>query len=173
MDMTSTGLTLMRLTLIRLTLIRFLQFNWIIFALIDRSLKDLLCLEYDLFHWGGKLGCALGGQRMGLFFVVEKGAPYPHPYHKDRLNILVFLSPSLCTKRSILSGQGNSTNTVIKRTPNKTWHHLSWNNKRSVVTQNTKCSDLSLIYNTRKKVFKLGKIEVVQAIGVAMYSAWI
>jgi len=34
-------------------------------------------------------------------------------YHKDRLNNSVFLSPSLCTKRSILLGRQNSTNGEI------------------------------------------------------------
>ncbi len=33
-------------------------------------------------------------------------------YRKDRLKILVFLSPTLCTKRYILFGQGNLTNAV-------------------------------------------------------------
>ena len=36
-------------------------------------------------------------------------------YRKDRFNNLVFLSPSLCTKRSLLSGRGNLTNAVFKR----------------------------------------------------------
>jgi hypothetical protein len=34
-------------------------------------------------------------------------------YRNDRLNNLVFLSPSLCTQRSILSGQGNSTDLMF------------------------------------------------------------
>jgi hypothetical protein len=36
-------------------------------------------------------------------------------YHKDRLNNSVSLSPSLCTKQSILFGQGNLTDTLYKR----------------------------------------------------------
>jgi len=35
-------------------------------------------------------------------------------YRKDRLNNLVFLSPSFCTKLSILFGQGNSTDAVLQ-----------------------------------------------------------
>ncbi len=35
-------------------------------------------------------------------------------YRKDRLNNLVFLPPSLCTKWSILFGQGNLTDAVYK-----------------------------------------------------------
>jgi len=40
-----------------------------------------------------------------------------YKYRKDRLKNSVFLSPSLCTKRSILSGQGNLTQAVFKRMP--------------------------------------------------------
>ncbi len=36
----------------------------------------------------------------------------PKYYGKDRLSNSVFLSPSLCTKRPILFGRGNSTNAV-------------------------------------------------------------
>jgi hypothetical protein len=39
----------------------------------------------------------------------------PTCYRNDRLNNLLFLSPSLCTKRSILFGQGNSTKLCLKR----------------------------------------------------------
>jgi hypothetical protein len=38
-------------------------------------------------------------------------------YCKDRLKNLVFLSLSVCTKRSTLFGQGNSTQAVFKGTP--------------------------------------------------------
>ncbi len=35
-------------------------------------------------------------------------------YRNDRLNNLVSLSPSLCTKQSILLGRGNSTTLCLK-----------------------------------------------------------
>jgi len=38
-------------------------------------------------------------------------------YHKDRLKNSVFLSPSVCTKRSILFGRRNSTDAVYKTIP--------------------------------------------------------
>jgi len=63
-------------------------------------------------------------------------------YRKDRFNKPVFLSLSLCTKRSILSGWRNSTDAVFKGTPSQTWRQHSWNNKWSVVTKNSKGSDL-------------------------------
>jgi len=50
-------------------------------------------------------------------------------YRKDRFNNTVFLSLSLCKKRSILSGRGNSTNAVFKRTPSQTWPRHFENNK--------------------------------------------
>ncbi len=42
-------------------------------------------------------------------------------YRNDRLNNSLFLSPSLCTKRSILFGRGNSTQAVYKRRQAKIW----------------------------------------------------
>jgi len=39
--------------------------------------------------------------------------------------------------------------TLWKVTPSDVWHQLSWNKWRSVVTQNTKRSHHSLIYNTQ------------------------
>jgi hypothetical protein len=46
-------------------------------------------------------------------------------YHKDRLNNLVFLSPSLCTKWAILFGRGKSTYAVYKQRQAKIWRQRS------------------------------------------------
>jgi len=51
----------------------------------------------------------------GIYFTSP--CVFPFIYRKDRLNNSVFLSLSLCTKRSILFGRGNSTDAVLKRTP--------------------------------------------------------
>ncbi len=47
-------------------------------------------------------------------------------YLNDRLNNSLFLSPSLCTKRSILLGLGKLTQAVYKRCQAKIWHSRSW-----------------------------------------------
>jgi len=46
-------------------------------------------------------------------------------YRKDRLNNLVFLSPWICTKWSILSGRGNSAYAVYECCQAKIWHQRS------------------------------------------------
>jgi len=47
-------------------------------------------------------------------------------YRNDRLNNSLFLSLSLCTKRSILCGQGNSTQDEYKWCQAKIWRPRSW-----------------------------------------------
>jgi len=46
-------------------------------------------------------------------------------YRNDRLYNSLFLSPSLCTKRSILFGRGNLTQAVYKQSQAKIWRPRS------------------------------------------------
>jgi len=66
-------------------------------------------------------------------------------------SITVFLSPSLCTKRSILLRQGNSTDAVFKWRQAKIWRQRS---KISCYTE-YKAFGPSLIYNTELNVVKI------------------
>jgi len=69
-------------------------------------------------------------------------------YRNDKsLLIRLFISIQYCNSVCLNVGQGTRP-TLLKVTPSKVCHQLSWNKKRSVVTQNTKCSDHSLNYNT-------------------------